>query len=282
METISLPDRYQINSIDKHQADIIIEPCYPGYGNTLANALRRVLLSSLSGAAITAFRIKGVTHEFSTVPGVKEDIVEIILNLKKVRFSLHGSDETTATLKIKGQKKITAKDLKLSSDTQISSPDAEIATLTDKNSELEMELTIKTGRGYVQVENTETGKLPLGTIAIDSIFTPIKNVNYNVENVRVGQMTNYDRIILSITTDGTITPEEALKDASSILVNHFESIRNFVTEEKIAGPKVEKKPKKDEAKDQKEEKESTATISKKTEKNETEKKKKKPAKTKKE
>ncbi|MFA5134675.1 MAG: DNA-directed RNA polymerase subunit alpha [Patescibacteria group bacterium] len=227
METFPLPDKYQVNSTDKHQADLIIEPCYPGYGNTLGNALRRVLLSSLSGAAITAFRIKGITHEFSTVPGVKEDIVEIILNLKKIGFKLHGTDETTATLKVKGQKKVIAKDIKLTSEAEVSNPDAEIATLTDKDSEIEMELTIKAGRGYVQVENMDTDKLPLGTIAIDSIFTPIKNVNYNIENVRVGQMTNYDRVIMSITTDGTITPEEALKEASTILVDHFQAITNF-------------------------------------------------------
>jgi DNA-directed RNA polymerase subunit alpha len=224
MEQLPLPNKYEIKKTGDHQADIVIEPFYPGYGTTVGNALRRVLLSSLSGAAVVAFKIKGATHEFSTIPGVKEDIVEIILNLKTLRFKLHDVEEAQVTLKIKGEKKVKAKDLKTTSEVEIINGEAEIATLTGKDAELEMDLIIKAGRGYVPVENVEKKKLELGTIAIDAVYSPIRNVNFDVENVRVGQMTNYDRLIMSITTDGAITPEAALKTAAGILIDHFNQI----------------------------------------------------------
>lgn len=224
MEKLPIPDKFEVTKIGTHHANIIIEPCYPGYGTTLGNALRRVLLSSLPGAAITAIKIKGVTHEFSTLPNVKEDIVEIILNLKRIRFRLFNVDEAQATLKVKGEKKVTAKDIKCTSDVEVITPDAEIATLTDKNAELEIEFFLNTGRGYLPVENVEKKKFPLGTIVIDAIFTPIKNVNYSIESVRVGQMTNFDRLVLGVSTDGTISPEDAVKLAAGILVEHFSTI----------------------------------------------------------
>lgn len=227
MDTIALPDKYEVTKTGEHQADITIEPCFPGYGTTLGNALRRVLLSSLAGAAVTAVNIKGVTHEFSTVPGVKEDIVELLLNLKRLRFKLHGTEETKVTLKVKGEKKVKAKDIKATSDVEIVNGEADIATITTKDAELEMELTIQSGRGYVPVENMDNKKLTLGTIAVDAIFTPVRNVNFNVENVRVGQMTNYDKLVLSISTDGSISPQEALQIASQMLVDHFKHIATF-------------------------------------------------------
>ncbi len=234
MENINLPEKFEVKKIDDTTADIIIEPCFPGYGNTLGNALRRVLLSSLSGAAITSIKIKEASHEFSTLPNVKEDVVEIIMNLKKISFNLHGTEEAKATVKVKGAKKVTAGDIKTTSDCDVINKDAPIATITDKDGELEIEFTINSGRGYLPVENVEKKKIPLGTIAIDAIFTPIKNVNYAIENVRVGQMTNYNRLIINIKTDGSITPEEAVKKASSILVDQFSAIANFGTaEEKI-------------------------------------------------
>ncbi len=237
MEKFALPDKYEVESTGTNQAKITIEPCYPGYGTTIGNALRRVLLSSLPGAAITSVKFNGATHEFTTLPGVKEDIVEIILNIKKIRFKLHNTDEVVVSLKVKGAKKIQAKDIKLTSDIEVVSPNAEIATLNDKSAEVDMELTVKSGRGYVPVENTETSKFSLGTIAIDSIFTPVKNVNYSVESVRVGQMTNYDRVILNISTDGIVSPEEALKQSASLLVDHFSQIVGF---EKTPSSKVSK------------------------------------------
>lgn len=227
MENIPLPDKFEVKKTGDHQADITIEPCYPGFGTTIGNALRRVLLSSLSGAAVTAVNIKGVTHEFSTIPGIKEDVVEILLNLKKLRFKLHTNEESKATLKVKGEKKIKAKDLKTTSDLEIINTDSDIATITEKDAELEIELTVKAGRGYMPVESMDNKKLALGTIAVDAIFTPIKNVNFNVENVRVGQMTNFDRVILTLSTDGTITPEEAIKTAAKVLTDHFTHISDF-------------------------------------------------------
>ena len=241
MEALPLPEKYEIKKISDKQANIIIEPCYPGYGTTLGNALRRVLLSSLPGSAICAIKIKGATHEFSTLPGVKEDIVGIILNLKQLRFKLNGVEETKASLKVKGAKEVKAKDIQAKSELEIINPEAPIATLTDKTAELDMELTIKSGRGYLPVESVEKKQLQLGAIAIDAIFTPIRNVNYNIESVRVGQMTNYDRLIIGITTDGTISPEEALKEASQMLVDHYKTIitqSNKVAKEK--GKKGEK------------------------------------------
>jgi len=233
MEKLPLPDKYEIKKINPNQADIIIEPCYPGYGTTLGNALRRVLLSSLPGAAITAIKVKGTSHEFSTLPGVKEDMVEIILNLKKLCFKLHNVNETKAILKVKGEKKVKAKDIKTTSEIEVINSEAEIMTLTTKDAEVEIELTLKTGRGYLPVESVEKRKFQLGTTAIDAIFTPIKGVNYRVENVRVGQMTNYDRLILTVTTDGVMTPEEALKSAAEILVDHFAEIACLGKSEKI-------------------------------------------------
>jgi len=226
MDKIKLPDKYQVNKLDSNKADIIIEPCYPGYGSTLGNALRRVLLSSLPGAAVTAIKIKNVDHEFSTLENVKEDVVELILNIKRLRFILHENDEAKATLKVKGEKKVTAKDIKTNSDVDIVDENAEIATLTSKDAELEIEFFLNKGRGYVPVESLEKKKFQLGTIAIDAIFTPIKMVNYKTENVRVGQMTNYDKLILTVETDGTIEPDQAVKYASEILVDHFMKIQN--------------------------------------------------------
>lgn len=238
MEHVPLPDQFEVKEIDQYQANIIIEPLFPGYGNTVGNALRRVLLSSLTGCAVTAFKIKGATHEFSTTPGIKEDLVEIILNLKTLRFKLHDVEEVRVTINAKGEKKVKAKDIKVTSDVEIITPEAEIATLTNKDSELEMELVVKSGRGYVPVENVEKKKLELGTIAIDAVFSPIKNVNFDIESVRVGQMTNFDRLIMSISTDGTISPEEAIKTAAAMMVDHFAQIATFGTK-KIEDPVTE-------------------------------------------
>lgn len=240
MDKISLPDKYDVKKIGPNQAEIIIEPFYPGYGNTLGNALRRVLLSSLPGAAITAVTIKNISHEFSTIPGIKEDVIELILNLKKVRFILHDTEEVKVILKVKGERKVKAKDITVTSNIEIASPEAEIATLNDKNSELEIELIVRTGRGYLPVENIEKKKFQLGTIAIDAIFTPVKNVNFKVEDVRVGQMTNYDKLILSITTDGILAPEEALRISANILVDQFSQIEVLGSDKPAKTVKVKK------------------------------------------
>lgn len=254
MEDIKLPSKVSIKEISKQRAQIIVEPCYPGFGQTLGNATRRVLLSSLPGAAVTAVKIKGVQHEFSTIDHMKEDVVEIILNLKRLRLKLSADEETKLTLKVKGEKKVTAKDIKTPSQAEIINKDLLIATLTDKAAELDMEITVARGRGYVPVENRQKEKLDIGNIAIDAIYTPVKNVNFEVSNVRVEQMTNYDRLALDIQTDGTITPEESFKIASSILVDHFSLLSGNLKKDKDEKEKEEKKKQaeKDEEEDKKE------------------------------
>jgi len=221
MESIPLPTKIELAESKKDWAKFIIEPCYPGYGTTIGNALRRVLLSSLPGAAVTAVKIEGVDHEFSTVPYVKEDVVAIILNLKLLRFKLHGDEPVTMKLSAKGEKVLTAADFEGPSSVEAVNGKQVIATLTDKAATMSMEVVINPGRGYVPVENREKEKLDVGWIAIDSVYTPVKTVNFNVENVRVGQITNYDRLLLEVETDSTIKPEDALVQSAQILVEHF-------------------------------------------------------------
>ena len=201
-----------------------IGPVMPGYGATIANPLRRVLLSSLEGSAITSVKIKGVDHEFSSMPGVLEDVIEIILNIKKIRCKLYSDGPVKLTLSVKGEREITAKDIQTTSDVEVINSDQHIATLTDKKADFEMELDIEKGIGYVPVEQRQKDKLAIGMIAIDAIFSPVRMVNFTVENVRVGQRIDFNKINIDIETDGSIEPEEALKRASEILIKHFEII----------------------------------------------------------
>jgi DNA-directed RNA polymerase subunit alpha len=222
MENILLPSKIEFKEgKNKNEGTVVIEPCHQGYGTTLGNALRRVLLSSLPGAAVTAIKIKGVSHEFSAMPYVKEDIIEIILNLKQLRLKVFSEEPVRLNLKVKGEKDAKAKDIEKSSAIEIINPDLHIATLTNKNAELEMEIFASQGRGYVPTESQEKENLEIGVIAVDSIFTPIKNVGYKVEDTRVGQITNYDKLTLTIETDGTISPKEAFLQAVNILMDHF-------------------------------------------------------------
>jgi DNA-directed RNA polymerase subunit alpha len=215
------------------QGSITIEPLPQGYGMTLGNALRRVLISSLPGAAITQAKIAGVAHEYSTIKGVKEDVVQILLNLKKVRFQLENEKPVNITLQEKGPKEVTAKDIKLPPGVTISNPDQPIASLADNKTKLEMEMTVERGVGYVPVEGRRG--LGIGTIPLDANFTPIKKVNYKVEATRVGQITNFDKLTFDIETDGTVSPSEAVKKAASILTDYF----NILVEQKKT-PKKEK------------------------------------------
>lgn len=210
-----------------------IEGLYPGYGLTLGNALRRVLLSSLPGAAVTLVKIKGVDHEFSTVSYVIEDVVEIILNLKQLRFKLFSEEPQILRLKVSGAKEVKAKDIQVPSQVELVNPDAHIATLTDKKAELEMEIQIERGLGYAPVEQRKKEKtgLEIGAIAVDAIYTPIRKINYEVENMRVGEKTDYNRLIIDIETDGTITPQEAIEKASRILVEQFQVISGNESEQ---------------------------------------------------
>jgi len=236
-KNIPLPQNIEYREISKNKGEIIIEPCYPGYGVTLGNSLRRVLLSSLEGAAVTAFKIKSVNHEFSAIPFVKEDVVQIILNLKKLRLKLFSEEPLKLELNVKGEKKITAADIETNSQVEIINKSLVIATLTDKKADFSLELWVSNGRGYVTVESKEKEKLEIGLIAIDSLFSPVVNVGFSIENVRVGQKTDYEKIILTLETDGSISPETAYQQAAQILVDQFQQLANpqkeKLTEEKI-------------------------------------------------
>lgn len=222
METIILlPKTPKIIKKGENKATFEIENCYPGYGMTLGNAIRRVLLSSLPGAAVTSIKIKGVEHEFSTVPHVLEDAIQIILNLKQIRFKKHSEGPMTLILKAKGEKKVKASDIKLTSDIEIVNKDACIANLTDKKAELDIEIEVDSGLGYIPVEQRKKEKLSIGSIAVDAVFSPIRRVNCEVENMRVGDRTDFNRLKVNIETDGSIKPEEAFSKAIQILVDHF-------------------------------------------------------------
>jgi DNA-directed RNA polymerase subunit alpha len=209
------------------------EPLERGYGITIGNALRRILLSSLPGFAITAVRMKGVLHEFSTLPGVKEDVTDIILNLKEVRLRLHEGDQLTATLHAKGEAVVTARDITGGPSLEILTPDRHIATL-DKSAELDMELVIKRGRGYVPGERTEDEDEPIGTVRLDAVYAPIRKVNFVVSNARVGQRTDYDRLVLEIWTDGSISPRDALTYAARVMRDQISIFAGV--EEEIEAP----------------------------------------------
>jgi len=194
---------------------------YTGYGLTLGNALRRILLSSLPGAAITQVKIKGADHEFSAIPGVKEDILGITLNLKKIRFAFFATEPQVLNLKVKGENEVKASDIETNAQVEVATPDIHIATLTNKATEFDIEITVEKGLGYVPVEARKMGKLPIKTIALDALFSPVIRVNFDVENMRVGERTDYNRLVLSIETDGTISPSSALHKACSILKDHI-------------------------------------------------------------
>ena len=198
----------------------VVEPLERGYGTTLGNALRRILLSSLPGAAVTSIKIDGILHEFSTIPGVKEDVTEIILNLKKLAVRLDGESTKRAIINAVGPKEVTAADIIGDSDMEIFNPDLHIATL-EENATLVMEINLARGRGYVPAEQNKTESTPISVIPVDSIYTPVRKVNFTVENTRVGQVTDYDRLVLEIWTDGSITPEEGVSIGAKIMREHL-------------------------------------------------------------
>jgi len=223
-----------------------IEGLYTGYGVTIGNALRRAMLSSLPGGAITQVKIKAVSHEFTTLPGVVEDMVELMLNLKRIRFRIHTKEPQVLTLKFKGEGKVTAQDIRSTAEAEVITPDLPIATLTDKNAELDMELTVEKALGYVPAEVRKSEKLPIGVIALDAIFSPVVKVNFTVENMRVGDRTDYNRLRLVIETDGSITPSQALRKSARILQDHFTKIGEIEAKEPkpvVVSPVKEEKKK---------------------------------------
>ncbi len=254
-----LSDTVVIKTVSENEKEGVfeIEGLYSGYGVTIGNALRRVLLSSLPGGAITQIKVKGASHEFTTIAGVVEDVVEIILNLKRIRFRIHTEEPQTLILKFRGEGKVTAAAIETNAQVEVITPDAPIATLSDKNSELDMELTVEKGLGYVPAEARKSEKLPIGVIALDAIFSPVVRVNFTVENMRVEDRTDYNRLRFIIETDSSITPSQALRKAGRILQDHFAKVGDIQATE----PKISLKKEKT-AENSKEEKKEKKKISK--------------------
>ncbi len=265
---IPLPTSIKNNKIKENHSIFEIESLYPGYGVTIGNALRRVILSSLVGAAVTEVKIKDAPHEFSTMTGVKEDVLNILMNLKQLRFKVYGDDSQKITLKVKGEKEVTAKDFQLNPQVELANPNLHIATITEKTTELEIEVKIEKGVGYEFNDNPKDKK-GVGVIGLDAAFTPIKKVNYIVENMRVGKRTDFDKVSLEVETDGTITPEDALAEALNILMSHFSFLKadffktDEVVEEVVPEDVMEEVPAEEEEK--KEEKKVKKTKKKKEE-----------------
>ncbi|MEK7579752.1 MAG: DNA-directed RNA polymerase subunit alpha [Patescibacteria group bacterium] len=209
---------------EKNRATFEISPLYTGYGTTIGNSLRRVLLSSMAGAAAVKIKIDGVPHEFTSIPGVLEDVVDVILNLKKVRFKVSGVDSAKVVLNVKGEKEVKAGDFKLPTGVEVVNPGQLIMTITDKKAEINMEVEVERGIGYVPVEQRQKEKLSVGEIAIDAIFSPVKNVTFRVENIRVGDRTDYNKLFIEIETDGSVSASEVLKKAAGILVEQFKTV----------------------------------------------------------
>ncbi|MFH1712398.1 MAG: DNA-directed RNA polymerase subunit alpha [Patescibacteria group bacterium] len=244
MENILLPSKMTFVEGDKeHESILTIEPLHHGYGTTIGNALRRVMLSSLEGAAVTAVKIKGVRHEFSSLEGVKEDILEIILNLKRLRMKVYSSEPITLKLEMSGETVVTGADIQPNADVEIINSDLVLANLTSKDASLVMEITVGRGRGFVPTEEREASG-EIGVIAVDSMFSPVVNVGVKVENTRVGEITNYDKAIITILTDGTLAPQEAVDQATKVILNHFSwidgQLANAALTEKIESAKEEK------------------------------------------
>jgi DNA-directed RNA polymerase subunit alpha len=221
---ISTPALTEVTDHNPTSATFTIEPLHPGYGMTLGNSLRRVLLSSIAGAAVTGFRVNGISHEFATVKGVKEDVVTIMLNLKQIRFKVYGDEPQIVTLTHKGKGTIKAKNLQLNSEVELVNPDQVICTVDDDKATIELELTVETGRGYRALDETGGGRKVSDMIMLDALFTPVTRVRYKVENTRVGQRIDLDRLLLTVDTDGSITPRDAFEEAAAILVNQYTAL----------------------------------------------------------
>ena len=229
--TIILPSKPKIVSEVDFTGLYEIDGLYPGYGHTLGNSLRRIILSSLVGSAITSIKIEGVNHEFSVIPGVKEDAVSILLNLKKVRIRVVSDEPQTLTLKVKGIKEVTAGDIKLPGGVEILNPELVIATMTEKNAEINMEIHAEKGLGFISKEVLQKNRVDIGNITLDAIFSPIRRVSYEVENMRVGDRTDFNRLKIFIETDGTLTPKEALEKSIETMINQLKAIIGFKEDE---------------------------------------------------
>lgn len=224
---VTLPSKPRVVSEEEFHGIYEIDGLFPGYGHTLGNSLRRIILASLPGATVTQVKIEGVGHEFSTIAGMNEDVITLLLNLKRVRFQLHGDEPMTIKLKKSGPAKVTAADITCPSQVEILNPGQHLAELTAKGTTLDMAITIERGLGYVPREIHQKDKVEIGTIALDAVFTPIRRANYEVENMRVGDRTDYNRLRLSIETDGTITPRQALERSIEIMIHQLKAVIGF-------------------------------------------------------
>lgn len=220
---INLPEMKE-EQVNENTSRFTIAPLYPGYGMTIGNSMRRVILSSLAGAAVTAVRIEGVDHEFTTIDGIQEDVINLILNIKQLKVSYAGTEPATMTLSKSGKGVVTAADIKTTGDMEVVNKNLELCTIDNAKAKLEIEFKVEQGRGYSPVESRQSDRLPIGWIAVDAIYTPIKRVRFNIENTRVGQMTNLDSLVMEVETDGSITPDAAMRQAGEILVGHFQVI----------------------------------------------------------
>jgi DNA-directed RNA polymerase subunit alpha len=228
--SITLPSKPRVVKEAEQEGTYEIDGLYPGYGHTLGNSLRRIILSSLPGAAVTSVKIEGVEHEFSTLDGVREDVVTILLNLKKLRFEVLSGETQTVSLSIKGPKKVSGEDLKLPGQVRLLNPNSYICELTGKQG-IDMEFTVERGLGYVPREALKKDRVEIGEISVDAIFSPIRRVNYEVENMRVGDRTDFNRLRLSIETDGTLSPRQALEQSIEIMITQLKAVVGFREEE---------------------------------------------------
>ncbi len=239
--SIVLPSKPKIVSEEGFSGVYEIDGLYPGYGHTLGNSLRRIILSSLPGASITQVKIDGVQHEFSTIDGVKEDVIAILLNLKRVRMTISSNEPVKMNLKVKGAKTVTAADIEVVGQVEILNPEQEICTLADAKSSIDMELTVERGIGYMSREVIQKTRMDIGSLALDAVFTPIRRASYEVEQMRVGDRTDFNRLRLFIETDGTLTPKEALEKSIELMINQLKAIVGFKEEEPIVIREVETK-----------------------------------------
>lgn len=230
---IILPSKPKVVNEQNSSGTYEIDGLYPGYGHTLGNSLRRIILSSLPGAAITKVKIAGVDHEFSVLNGIKEDVISILLSLKKLRVRISTDEPVVMTLKSKGVKEISAKDIDIPGQVEILNPDLHIASLTDKSASIDMEITVEKGLGYVPKEIVQKERVDIGSITLDAAFTPIRKANYEVENMRVGDRTDFNRLRITIETDGTITPREALEQSIALMIHQLKSIIGFIDTETV-------------------------------------------------
>lgn len=242
---INFPSQPKVVEETEQKGVYRIDGLYPGYGYTLGNSLRRIILSSLPGAAITSVKIDGADHEFTTLEGVKEDVITILMNLKKVHFSVTNEETQTAKLEVSGTGEVTAGDIDTPGQMEITNPDRVLATITDDDTELKMQMTIETGLGYVSKEDLKDDKLSAGEMALDADFSPIRRVNYEVEDMRVGDRTDYNRLEMIIETDGTISPRDALEDSIEIMIRQLQSVIEM--DESVAGPKLNLQSESDDA-----------------------------------